>query len=516
MVAAGASPTLRRRMRAFVSGLAALCCIVAVAGCGGNEEAGGPLDEALRYLPADAPFAVALETDLDGDQYRSLDRIAERFAFGDLAKKQLKESIEDEEGVDFDRDIEPLLGNPFVVGAPDARSLTDDEGDDEFVGAIQATDEAKLDDLLERSKASKVGERGGATLYREPDGDTYAVKDDVLIVAGDRQQLESALDRREEGDGLSQEDFDRGLEGLPGDALVRLYADLQALIESDPDSRAARRVKWVDGLRTLGLTAAVKDEGLEVDYRLRTEGVGEADLPIAAGDESPGVIERGGEVAVGIRDLSRIIEFGEAAGRAVDPDGFGDYESAKEQIEALLGVNVDEDLIAQLNGDTALSVAPNGDVAVRAELDDPAAFERSLRRVAGVLPSVAGELGGGGEFGIAKPRPGQDLYRLTDSNGKTRFFGVVNEVFVLAPSAAAARRLASESPAEVPGARGAIVASADAEKLAEAAISGFGTELGLIGLFGDSRRLADPLGDLSASVAASPDGLTGSLRLEID
>src|SRR5918992_5476906 len=108
MVAAGASPTLRRRMRILASALTALCCIVAVAGCGA-EEAGGPLDEALRYLPADAPFAVAIDTDLEDDQYRSLDRIVKRFPFGEQAIGQLEESIEDDEGVDFERDVKPLL-----------------------------------------------------------------------------------------------------------------------------------------------------------------------------------------------------------------------------------------------------------------------------------------------------------------------------------------------------------------------------------------------------------------------
>jgi Protein of unknown function (DUF3352) len=500
-------------MRILASGLAAFGCIVAVAGCGA-EEAAGPLDEALRYLPADAPFAMAIETDLEGDQYRSLDRIVKRFPFGEQAKRQLEESIEDDEGVDFERDVKPLLGNPFVVGAPDARSVTDDAEDDQFVGAIQAADEGKLDQLLDRSKPSKVGERGGATLYRERDGDTYAVKDDVLIVAGSRKLLESALDRREGGDGLSEDAFDRALEGLPGEALVRLYADLRALIDSDPGSRAAQQVKWVDGLRTLGLTAAAEDEGLQIDYRVRTEGVGEADLPIAPGEESPGVIERPGEVAVGIRDLSRVIEFGEAAGRAVDPSGFGDYEAGKEQIDALLGVSVDDDLIAQLKGDSTLSIAPNRDVAVRAELEDPAAFERTLAKLADVLPRVAGGLGGG-EFGIAKPGRGQDLYRLTDSNGKNWFFGVMDDVFVLARSPARARRIASGSPKEVPGVRGSVVVSADAEKLADAAISGFGAKLGVGGELGSSLFTA-PLGDLRGSVTAAPDGLTGSLRLGID
>jgi hypothetical protein len=60
----------------------ALVCVLALASCGGDEAA-SPLDEALGYLPENAPFAVALDTALEGEQYRALGRIADKFPFGD-------------------------------------------------------------------------------------------------------------------------------------------------------------------------------------------------------------------------------------------------------------------------------------------------------------------------------------------------------------------------------------------------------------------------------------------------
>src|ERR687896_746801 len=137
MVAPGSFPTLRRRMGRLASALALALCVGALVGCG-EEEAAGPLDEALGYLPAEAPFAVAIETDLSSGQYRSLDRIVAKLPFGEQAKRALRESLEDEEGVDFERDIRPLLGNPFVVGGVDPRRVGKDDND--FVGAIQVTD----------------------------------------------------------------------------------------------------------------------------------------------------------------------------------------------------------------------------------------------------------------------------------------------------------------------------------------------------------------------------------------
>src|SRR5918999_921531 len=355
MVAPGSFPTLRRRMGRLASALALALCVGALVGCG-EEQAAGPLDEALGYLPAEAPFAVAMDTDLSGDQYRALNRIAEKLPLGDQAKDALRESLEDEEGVDFERDIRPLLGNPFVVGGVDPRN---------------------------------VG------------------KDDVLVTASSRKLLELALDRRENGDGLRQDEFDRALEGLPAEALVRVYADVQGMIDAHPGSRSAQKVKWVDGLRTLGATGVASDDQLEVEFRLRTEGVSESDAPIATGEESPGVIPRPGEVAVGIRDLARIVEFGEAAARAVNPDDFGDYEAGKEQISTLLGVDIDEYVIAQLHGDTAVTAGPDGSLPVLAELEDPERFEGTLEKIAGVVTGLGGAFGPGGpRVGKNPPAPG--------------------------------------------------------------------------------------------------------------
>jgi hypothetical protein len=177
-------------------------------------------------------------------------------------------------------------------------------------------------------------------------------------------------------------------------------------------------------------------------------------------------------------------------------------------------VNVDQDVIAQLTGDTAVSVAPNGAVAVRAELEDPAAFDRTLDRVADVLPRVAGLLGSG-EFGLARPEGDEGLYRLTDSNGRNWFFGVVDEVFVLARRPAVARELASATPEQVSGARGSVVSTADAQELAEAAIASFGTRLGLDEEL-DLNRFIAPLGEANSWTAASSGELRGRTTLEID
>jgi hypothetical protein len=506
------APRVRRVLSVLAPAVSAGA--IALASCGGGDDTGSALDEALGYLPKDAPFAVALETDLSGEQYKALDQILEKFPFSDQLKRGIEQSLE-ENRTDFQKDVRPWLGNPAVIGGVGTRAVAGGIDDDRVVAAIQVKDEDKLNAWIEKEKGQEVGERSGATIYKDDADEYVAVEEDVLISASSRRLLEEALDQRDQDDRLTEEEFDKGLEGLPDEALARVYTDVQALIKSDPDTRDAQRVEWVNALRTFGMTAVAKEDAIDVDFKLVTEGdLSDADLPIASGDDAPGVLRRRGEIGVGVRNPAQIVRFGEAAAQAVDPSGYGDYAAAKRQIEQRLGVSVDDDLIGQLTGDVAMSFAVNGDYGLRSELEDPAAFERTLRKVADVLPDIA-ESAGAGEVALAKPRRGGDFYALSESGGDTVVFGVVNDVFVVANDPRRAGRLASESPSEVAGAKGSIALSADAEQLARSILGQVAPQLGLGGLFGTGLFIA-PLDELKGSLSASPDGMRGSFELALD
>lgn len=501
--------------------LALLACLLAlgIAGCGGDDESSSPLGGGLSYLPKDSPFAIVLDTDLDGEGYQAVDSILKKFP---LPVGSVKELLRGQlaapgSGVDFEEDVEPILGNPVVLGASDPTGFLLDSGDDEFVASLQATDKDALDSLIEKTKPRETGELGGATKY-EDDGTVFAVKDDVVILAGSEELLDQALERAE-GDGhLDEPAFDRALEGLPGEAIARVYANVQALLESDPDSADAQKVKWVDALRTLGMTASARDDGVEVQFNLRTdsEGLSEDDLPTAAGDDSPPVIERDGEIGLGLRNPAQVLSFAEAAGQAIDPAGFGDYAKAKQTLDARLGVDIDDDLIAQLTGDVSASVSLDRKFGVRAELKDPAAFEDALEKMAPVLPDlVAGT--GTGPVELERPRGGDGLFALAQSDGDAVVFGVRNDVFVMTNERARARELADAEPADVDGAEGALVMSADAQELVNNLIEEMGTGLGLGGLesFG-AQLVTAPLEELGGSASLSTDGLRGRISLGID
>jgi hypothetical protein len=485
--------------------------LACAAGCGGGDDTGGALESAFSYVPADTPFLVAIETDVEGDQYQSLDKLLGRFPGGDSIEQMLRQQLE--EGLSagsYEEDVKPLLGNPFVVSATDVASFLGESEDDDSVAAIQVEDTDALDRLIDETKPEEHGEVAGATVY-EDDGTFFAVEDDMVVLGGSRELLEAALERADGDDHFDVETFEESLQGLPDEALARVYFDVQGLLEQDPDAAATRRVEWIGALRTLGMTAAVADDSVDVEFNLRTagEGLTEEDLPLAAGDEAPQVVQEPGEIGFGLRDPSQVVAFVESAFQALDPQGFGDYEAGKRAVSQRFDVDVDEDVFAQLTGDLSVSVAVDGSFGARAEVEDPDAFARTVDRLADALPRL------GSGLGVTSVRPRGDLYEVRLADGDRFVFGMSDDVLVVGSDAARARRMGSAQPSDVPGAGGSLVAAADAERVAVRVLDRLGPQLGLGGIFG-AGLFARPLDDLTGSVASSTEGMRGSFSLTLD
>src|SRR4051794_34117294 len=372
----------------LLAALLACLAVIAVAGCGSDDSSSSGLGGVLAYVPKDTPFAVTIDTNLDGEQYKSLDAIVNRFPGADTIKSLLKAQLSmGQEGVDFDKDIKPLLGNPAVISATDITSFLSDSADSGFVAALQVKDTDALDSLIEKTGAKEQGEAAGATEYQ--DGDTFfAVKDDVVVLAGSKELLDAALKRADGGDSLSEDDFDKGLEGLPDDALARVYVDVQGLLSQSDEARNARKIAWVGALRKLGLTITATKQAVDVDFNLHTDGADltEDDLPFASGSEPAKVVQRPGEIAVGLRDPTQLVAFFESALQALDPQSYGNYEQGKRALQAKLDLDIDKDVIAQLTGNVSVSATIQGKFGARADVKDPAAFAQTVAKVAKALP----------------------------------------------------------------------------------------------------------------------------------
>jgi hypothetical protein len=493
-----------RPLRLFAV-LAVCVAALAAAGCGGSDSSSSGLGGVLSYVPKDTPFAVSIDTNLEGEQYKSLDAIVNRFPGADTIKSLLKAQLSmGQEGVDFDKDIKPLLGNPAVISATDVGSFLSDSAQAGFVAALQVKDKDALDSLVEKTGAKKQGEVAGATVYQDEDT-SFAVKDDVVVLAGSRELLDAALKRADAGDGMSEDDFNKGLEGLPDDALARVYVDVQGLLGQGDTAKAARKIAWVNALRTLGLTISAQKDSIDVEFNLHTEGdLTDADLPVASGDEAAQVVQRPGEIGVGLRDPRQVVAFFESALQAVDPQTFGDYEQGKRALSAKLDLDIDKDVIGQLTGNVSVSATIDGQFAVRAEVKDQAAFRKTVAKVAGALP----------QFGLGDNVTRQGGLYSVHTSGTSFVFGVGNGALIVATDAARARQMALSKPEPVQGASGSVVLWADAEGVARQILAKIAPQFGvpepLIPI------LAKPFDELRGSVATSTDGMKGKLSLTLD
>jgi hypothetical protein len=331
------------------------------------------------------------------------------------------------------------------------------------------------------------------------------------VFADTKQAVTAALEQHERDDRLTEDTFNSSLSGLNTNALARVYFNVQELINGDPSTTAARKVKWVAALRTFGLTASSENDGIAVDFNLKTDSsqLQDSDLPIATGDQSPPVSGKPGELAFAIRGLDQTERFAESVAQTISPSSYGDFQQAKATIGKQIGIDVDKDLIGQLSGNTIVTLDINGHFAARSEPKDPTAFATTLRK----FSRVAAPFAQGAGLPNAKLTRVRGLYKLSGSNGKTYYYGMVGKVFVVSNQLSRLAQLAAESPAAVPGAKGAIAINTDAGKLV-AQIIQQAAGGGLGGAFGGS-LITGPLGNLTGSVASSTSGLTGHMKLAI-
>ncbi len=507
-------------MRKLFLFIALILGTLAIAGCGSGsgDDTSSPLDNALRYLPADAPFAVAIETDTNGEQFGAARELVDEFPFGDQVEKQLRDMLEERAGQL--EQIEAALGNEFVVGTTDAKTFleTPRDGDQTFVGAIQVKDQDALDKLVEGDKAEADGEVDGAKLYKDDSGDTFAIDGDVLVVASSRKEIEQALATHGGDDSLTEEKFEAGTEGVAGDALVRVYLDVAGLLRASPDAKDALRSKWVSALTTAGIALSFEEDDevkIDVDVNTDSEDLTDADLPIAAGAASPKVMDREGAVNLALREPSQVLEFAQATLKAVDPDESANFEQVRDSLKSQLKIDLQADVIDQLDGDLAVSIDLDGKFGARAELKDPAEVRQTVAKLgkalSGIVQGAAGE-----KVGVAKPKGGEDFYAVATASGGQIVFGVVDDFLVVSNSAAIAGTLANAETDTVDGAKGALVLSGDAQKLGQTALKeAAGKDLGvgqqLVGAIGTR-----PLDDLTGGFEITTDGLSGSFTLTTD
>jgi hypothetical protein len=473
-----------RRRAAVTAAVAA--AVLALAGCGGDDEGSTPLDDALGYLPENVPAVVVVETDPEHRQWKQVNELISKFQIAGQIRDEGKRRVAPEP-IDFDDDLGPQLGNEVVVGI-----VGPPEGPG-IVGAVKLQDRARaerdlLPDLKERELEARI------------DGE-------MLVVAEDRAVLEAAVEQHDQDDRLTEDRFEDDLGRLAeGDPLLRATGDLRAALESDEAGAAARSVPWVNSLRSFAAAGTARENGLALDFDVRTENNSADELPLAPGPQSPPVPRREGEIAVAAREPARALGLFDRL-KDVLPRTKAHAAALNDALERI-DVNIQRDLIGQIGAVGAASFPLDGTHVARADLKDPARFARTLATLSTRLAGAArGDIG----FTI-EPGGGEGFYRLNADRGRQLFVGVVGDQVAIGDEAGRARDFAEEESAPVPGARGSVALFADGESVANAIVERRAS--GPLALLG--QVLTEPLGDLRGWAETTPTGISGHAELAIE
>jgi hypothetical protein len=231
-----------------------LVLAAALAGCGGDETAAP--GAAADSVPASAAAYVSFQSDLESDQWKQVEELLERFPDGGRVLPMIRSSIE-EEGVDFEQDVEPALGPTVEVVWLGFRS-------DDYVALTQPDDEGKLRELARKGDEPVV--------IREIGDWSVLAEGEALL-----DRFQAALD----GGALSDDaDFQAANEELPADALASVYVDGERATAAlrDALADAGRPTKQLDLFgRVVAGAAAVEaaDNGFQLTAYLRSEGTGD-------------------------------------------------------------------------------------------------------------------------------------------------------------------------------------------------------------------------------------------------
>ncbi len=352
--------------------VAAVCALsVAFVACSGGDDGdgGAAVPEAATLAPADTAFFISVETDFDGEQWQEAEALLEEFPDGDELLGTIQDKLE-AENVDFERDVKPALGPEVGVAGFD---LPVDEPP--VVVYTKPPDRAKFDALLGKSSD------GEEVVTREVDG--------WVVAAENQADLDRFLAGREEGSLADQDDFRDALEAAEDDALVFTYfggrAVQEAFNEGLVEEGAPRSLTAkLGGFRSLVSSTTAEEDGVRFDSFATYDG------ELGVGSYTPELAET---LPAGPLFYSSVANLDEPAQKLLEVvrETIPGFSRQLRQAEAALGFSVEDDLIALLDGESALAVYANdgGELPVVVDyvldVDDEAKARRLMQRLGGLL-----------------------------------------------------------------------------------------------------------------------------------
>lgn len=246
--------TLRRRTSVVAATGALAGAALAVSGCGGSSESGSTAGDVASFVPAGSPVYLEVTTALDGPQWQQVSALAKLFPSYPELRKMIDSSLQNDK-VNFDRDVKPLLGDRAAIGvlsipsaslqtatlanggtAAGAAAAKKAANDAPVVAAVDIAKgkASTVTDLIVKGGATKLGQHDGVDVYGKAGDPTVAAVDDgALVIANRTADLYAALDAHQAGGDKTlagQSRFKDALAKLPADVFGQAYVDVGALV----------------------------------------------------------------------------------------------------------------------------------------------------------------------------------------------------------------------------------------------------------------------------------------------
>jgi hypothetical protein len=407
------------KARLVYSMLLAAFAALAIAGCGGGggDEEGGSADPAT-LAPPETPLYVDATIQPEGATKANIEALAREIAgvddLGGLIASKLEESaVEDGEEIDFEKELEPWLGEKAAVFFPEYVEEDFDEG----VGAVQVTDAGEAEQFIDRH-ASSYGEDGsyeGVDFKVDDDGQTTGLVDGLLVTADSEALFKRVVDTAG-GKSLADEDaFTEAIANVPDDSAADVYVDIGGLIEQsggeiDPEALAFLEGAGFEPREATAVASAIPGANqIEIDLSTNLSG----DNP-PAGDASQLLATLPADSFAAFTSPEFGKRFEEALDR-IDENGIAGEVPPHQLKKAFKEEGIDIESITSSIGDLGFFVEGSSERdltgALVIEADDPTQAKNTVSNLglllrASGIPGISAVHGAASGFSIRSPDMG--------------------------------------------------------------------------------------------------------------
>jgi Protein of unknown function (DUF3352) len=359
----------------------------------------GAADRAATLAPANTTVYANLYLQPSTGQQMNLSGLIGRLpGFADDAAldekvDQAVQNLLSMTGIDYRTHVKPWLGDQVAVAAWPS-------GVDALQSASVLLAEASDPETARSSLAGLAADQGftmstetyGETELQVADGMAYAIVDDMVVLGGDAEAIHAVIDTSSAAESLAtQESFTEAMDGLP-DHLASFYVDVAAVAEASGTTTEL-------GATTASAVLVAETDGLRLSGSAPLSNV--AASPAAEPEPQQGTLaawmpERT-LAEVTMFDVRGVLEQALAVAEDV-PEGeevAGSLDTVRALAALALGVDLDQDVLPLLDGETAIAFGgigptamPSGQLLLRPS--DPDAALNVLRQVADRIGSTGG------------------------------------------------------------------------------------------------------------------------------